>query len=37
MFDQENPIELTGTVQEFKYTSPHSYLLLAVTAKTEPP
>src|SRR5215472_15455095 len=30
MFDQENPIELEGTVQEFKYTSPHSYLLLAV-------
>ena len=30
MFDQENPIELVGTVQEFKYTSPHSYLLLAV-------
>ena len=30
MFDQENPIELTGTVQEFKYTSPHSYILLAV-------
>ena len=33
MFDQENPIELTGTVQEFKYTSPHSYLLLAVTGQ----
>src|SRR2546430_12495718 len=30
MFDQENPIELTGIVQEFKYTSPHSYILLAV-------
>jgi len=30
MFDQENPIELVGTVQEFKYTSPHSYLLLEV-------
>jgi len=30
MFDQENPIELVGTVQEFKYTSPHTYLLLAV-------
>lgn len=30
MFDQENPIDLTGTVQEFKYTSPHSYILLAV-------
>ena len=30
MFDQENPIELAGTVQEFKYTNPHWYLLLAV-------
>ena len=30
MFDQENPIELVGTVQEFKYTNPHSYLLLEV-------
>jgi Family of unknown function (DUF6152) len=30
MFDQEHPIELVGTVQEFKYTNPHSYLLLEV-------
>jgi hypothetical protein len=30
MFDQENPIELDGIVQEFKYTNPHSYLLLEV-------
>jgi hypothetical protein len=30
MFDQENPIELEGVVQEFKYTAPHSYLLVAV-------
>jgi Family of unknown function (DUF6152) len=30
MFDQENPIELEGVVQEFKFTSPHSYLLLEV-------
>ena len=30
MFDQEHPIELVGTVKEFKYTSPHSYLLLEV-------
>jgi hypothetical protein len=30
MFDQENPIELEGVVQEFKYTSPHSYILLEV-------
>jgi hypothetical protein len=30
MFDQANPIELEGIVQEFKYTNPHSYLLLQV-------
>jgi len=30
MFDQENSIELDGIVQEFKYTNPHSYLLLEV-------
>jgi hypothetical protein len=33
MFDQENPVELEGTVQEFKYTSPHSYILLEVKGK----
>src|SRR5258705_10489374 len=30
MFDQENPIELEGVVQEFKYTSPHSFIFLEV-------
>ena len=30
MFDQENPIELDGVVQEFKFTSPHSFIILAV-------
>ena len=30
MFDQENPIELDGIVQEFKYTSPHTFILLQV-------
>jgi hypothetical protein len=30
MFDQENPTELEGVVREFKYTNPHSYLLLEV-------
>ena len=30
MFDQENPVDLEGVVQEFKYTSPHSYILLEV-------
>ena len=28
MFDQEHPIELNGTVTEFKFTSPHTFILL---------
>ena len=30
MFDNDNQIELEGVVQEFKYTSPHTFILLAV-------
>jgi hypothetical protein len=30
MFDQDHPIELVGTVTEFKYSSPHVYILLEV-------
>ena len=30
MFDQEHPIELVGTVTEFKYSSPHCYIFLDV-------
>jgi Family of unknown function (DUF6152) len=30
MFDQEHPIELVGTVTEFKFTSPHTFILLEV-------
>jgi hypothetical protein len=30
MFDDENPIELVGTVTEFKYSSPHVYIFLDV-------
>jgi hypothetical protein len=30
MFDQEHPIELKGTVQEFKFTSPQTFVLLEV-------
>ena len=30
MFDQENPIDLEGVVQEFKFTSPHSFIILLV-------
>jgi hypothetical protein len=30
MFDQEHPIEIVGTVTEFKYSSPHIYIFLDV-------
>jgi Family of unknown function (DUF6152) len=30
MFDQENAVDLEGVVQEFKFTSPHSFILLTV-------
>jgi hypothetical protein len=30
MFDQENPIELVGIVKEFKFTNPHTFILLEV-------
>src|SRR5262250_791765 len=33
MFDQEHPIELAGTVVEFRYTSPHSFILVNVKGK----
>jgi hypothetical protein len=30
MFDQEHRIEIAGTVVEFRYTSPHSFILIEV-------
>ncbi len=30
MFDQDHPIELVVVVKEFKFTSPHSFILLVV-------
>lgn len=33
MFDQEHPLELSGVVKEFKYTSPHSFIVLEVKDK----
>jgi Family of unknown function (DUF6152) len=30
MFDREHPIELVGTVQDFKFASPHSFIVLEV-------
>src|SRR3954447_22625252 len=37
MFDQENPIDLVGTVQEFKFTSPHTFILLQVKGQEASP
>jgi hypothetical protein len=30
MFDQEHPIELTGTVKEYRFVSPHTFIVLVV-------
>jgi len=30
MFDSDNQIELAGVVQEFKFTNPHTFILLTV-------
>ena len=30
MFDQGHPMEIAGTVVEFRYTSPHSFILVDV-------
>jgi hypothetical protein len=30
MFDTDHPMELSGTVTEFKFTSPHTFILLEV-------
>jgi hypothetical protein len=27
MFDNDNPVELDGVVQEFKFTSPHTFII----------
>jgi hypothetical protein len=32
VFDIEHPLELQGTVQQFRFTSPHSFIVLAVEA-----
>src|SRR4030095_9980870 len=31
MFDQSNPVVLEGVVQDFKFTNPHSFIVLLVT------
>ena len=33
MFDTDHPMELQGTVTEFKFTSPHTFILLQVKAE----
>tara|TARA_R110002110_G_scaffold220985_1_gene435048 strand:- start:17524 stop:17949 length:426 start_codon:yes stop_codon:yes gene_type:complete len=30
MFDSDNPIELAGTVTEWQYTNPHTFIILSV-------
>src|SRR5262249_45383686 len=30
MFDSDNPVTMTGKVTEFKFTSPHTFILLEV-------
>ena len=30
IFDTQHPLELTGTVQDFRFASPHSLILLEV-------
>jgi hypothetical protein len=32
VFDIQHPLELRGTVQEFRFTSPHSFIILEVKA-----
>ena len=37
MFDQQHPIQLVGIVRDFKFTSPHTFIVLEVTgADTRP-
>ena len=37
MFDQDNPTELEGLVVEFKFTNPHTFILLQVKQKEGEP
>ena len=37
MFDQEHPIEVVGTVTEFKFISPHCYIFLEVKGEDGAP
>jgi hypothetical protein len=33
MFDQEHPQDVTGVVKDYKYTSPHSFIILDIKDK----
>jgi hypothetical protein len=33
MFDQEHPMEVDGVVKDFKYTSPHTFIILTIKDK----
>jgi hypothetical protein len=37
MFDREHPIQLVGVVREFKFASPHAFILLEVAGKDARP
>jgi hypothetical protein len=37
MFDSDHPIELVGTMVEFKYTNPHTFIVLEVKDKDGTP
>lgn len=33
-FDEKNPVSITGTVKEFRFTNPHGTIVVAVTGKS---
>jgi Family of unknown function (DUF6152) len=37
MFDREHPIQLVGIVRDFKFASPHAFIILEVTGKDARP
>jgi hypothetical protein len=37
MFDREHPIQLIGVVRDFKFASPHTFIVLEVTDKDARP
>jgi hypothetical protein len=37
MFDRGHPIQLVGTVRDFKFTSPHAFIALEVASKDARP